>query len=73
MALHTITAGLPQGSLLSSLIFILFVNDVFQLNSKNIELYLYADDTVIIFHSDDATSLQCIIYDFCAKYTAWYM
>ena len=40
---------------------------------NNIELYLYADDTAIIFHSDDATSLQCIINDFCAKYTAWCM
>ena len=59
--------------MLSPLIFILFVNDVFQLNSTNIELYLYADDTAIIFHSDDATSLQCIINDFCAKYAAWYM
>ena len=51
----------------------MFFNDVFQLNCKNIELYLYADDTAIIFYSDDATSLQCIINDFCVKYTAWCM
>ena len=60
----SITAGLPQGSILGPLMFILFVNDVFQFCSKKVEIYLYADDTAIIFHADCDDELQLIVDDF---------
>ena len=55
---------MPQGSILGPILFILFSNDVFQFNSANIELYLYADDTAIIFTADNDTELQAVNNDF---------
>ena len=42
-----ISAGVLQGSLIAPILFILFINDAFQFNSYNIEIYLYANDTAI--------------------------
>jgi hypothetical protein len=66
-----LSAGVPQGSLLGPILFVLFINDVFQLCSENIEIFLYADDTALIFHADNADHLQRIINDFFVKYLCW--
>ncbi len=44
---------------------------MFQWNSINLDIILYADDTAIIFHGDTAVDLQIIVNDFFVKYTAW--
>ena len=56
--LKLISADCPQGSILSGLLFNLFINDIFQLISPNIEIYLYADDTAILITADSEESLQ---------------
>jgi hypothetical protein len=66
-----ISAGVPQGSILGPLLFLLFVNDVFQLATFNVEIYLYADDTAFIFHADSNSQLQCIINKFLNLYNNW--
>ncbi len=66
-----VCAGVPQGSILGPLLFIMFINDIFQYNANNIELYLYADDTGIIFHAESDVELQLIIDDFFTKFAAW--
>ena len=66
-----ISAGVPQGSILGPLLFILFVNDVFQFHSVNVEIFLYADDTAIIFSSNSDINLQCVIDKFCIDYCDW--
>ena len=55
---------MPQGSCLSSLLFILFINDTFQLEGQDIEIYLYADDTAVIFSADSDDKLQFLISQF---------
>ena len=54
--------GVPQGSILSPLLFNLFVNDISTFLSQA-KLYQYADDTVIVTRhinfEDAAGSLQC--------------
>jgi hypothetical protein len=55
-----LTLGLPQGSVLSSLLFILYINDS-EFAVKYSELYLFADDMVLykrIQSIDDSKALQ---------------
>ena len=45
--LSNITCGVPQGSILGSLLFLIYVNDMLQAVKSN--LFLYADDSCLIF------------------------
>ena len=54
-----VTSGIPQGSVLGLLLFVIFINDLPE--QVNSECYLFADDTRIfreIKGSDDHTILQ---------------
>lgn len=66
-----IFAGVPQGSILGPLLFNLFINDVFYLESLNIEMYLYADDTAVLLTGDNNMDLQYLIDEFFLKYSKW--
>ncbi|CAB4015645.1 Hypothetical predicted protein [Paramuricea clavata] len=53
----TITTGVPQGSILGPLMFIVFFNDLKE-SVKNSEIIKYADDTVILYADKDAQNIE---------------
>ena len=65
-----ITCGVPQGSVLGPLLFLIYINDLPN-STKVLTFYLFADDTNIYFESSDLILLQKTINKHLKRVKKW--
>ena len=65
-----VNCGVPQGSILGPLLFIMYMNDLPQV-IRNCKVSLYADDTCIYFASNDPGELEKAINDDLSAISDW--
>ena len=65
-----ITSGVPQGSILGPLLFVLFVNDL-PIVLERCQILMYADDTVIYFTASNAQETRSTLTSELAKVNDW--
>lgn len=49
----TVETGVPQGTILGPLLFIIYINDIFEFQNKKTLILSFADDTVIVCQDED--------------------
>ena len=52
--------GVPQGSVLGPLLFLIYVNDMHR-SSKKFDFYLFADDTNLLYAEKDLNKLEVVV------------
>ena len=65
-----LTCGLPQGSVLGPLLFLLYINDIYT-TSTQFKFHLFAEDTNLLYADKNLKSLETILNTELVKVSDW--
>ena len=65
-----IVCGVPQGSVLGPLLFLIYVNDIYRC-SQIFDFYLFADDTNLLYSNKDLKDLETVVHEELIKVGDW--
>ena len=65
-----IVCGVPQGSVLGPLLFLIYVNDIYRC-SQIFDFYLFADDTNLLYSDKDLRDLETVVNEELIKVGDW--
>ena len=66
----SINCGVPQGSVLGPLLFLLYINDIFVCSQK-LDFHLFADDTSLLFSHKNLQTLEKTVNSELANISDW--
>ncbi|CAB4037008.1 Hypothetical predicted protein [Paramuricea clavata] len=68
---HTVLTGVPQGSVLGPLLFVLLINDI-DLQMQNCQILLYADDTVVYTSDKSCEAIESNLNSELTNLARWF-
>ena len=69
---RTIKHGVPQGSILGPLLFLIYINDLPLLAGINSKIVPFADDTSTIITSSNQEELKTVLYNTLSDINLWF-